>query len=440
MQVELDKKEVYAGEQVVASWFLYYQRPPMGLRMAANPQLSDFKALDLEKATQLNVQEKYFKGMPWNYAFLQSQALYPLRSGTATVGSLVISYQVVSNERDFFGMVIGREEQAGSEPVALTVKPLPEPAPDDFTGAVGRFEVNTRIAKSSARVNENNQFVIKITGDGNSDYILEPKLAFPPEFEVYPPEIKLDTETRQGRLFAAKKFTYVLMAKKEGDLQIPPVGFRYFDPAAKEYKLAQSAPLSIHVEPGAGGTSSPGMAAPQTAAPVVSEDIRYIKPDRQSLEDERMGVFGKGWFWLAQFSGLVLVGLAFYFRAYRERIDSDQVFARKLRAFGQSKKRLKKARALARDGKTQDFIPELKRALLKYFGDRFSKSPWGLVEEEMQETMNREGVPPELTGEFMSLLSELTRTQFAGKTDGNGGARLLERSEKIIEAIERAKR
>ena len=40
----------------------------------------------------------------------------------------------------------------------------------------------------------------------------------------------------------------------------------------------------------------------------------------------------------------------------------------------------------------------------------------------------------------MGLLSELTRAQFAGRTEGNGGAQLLERSEKIIEAIERAKK
>ena len=437
LKLELDKTEAYVGEQIKAGWYLCFQRNLFNLKLGNQPQFAPFKALELEKVNRLAPVEKTLKNMPWNVAFLQSLALYPINSGKATIGSLELRFQSQGGQHDFFGMPIGQMESVASDPVSVTVKPLPEPAPADFTGAVGKFEVKTSVARTEARVNEGIHLIVEITGDGNPDYVLEPKMLMPPEFEIYPPEVKNETEAREGRLFARKKFDYLLVAKKDGDFTLPEVSLRYFDPQAEEYKHAVSRPIAMRIFPGAGNPSDPG-AAPAPAE--LGEDIHYIKPDQKSLPDQSTGVFGKGWFWLIHISGLLLVGLALFYRAFQERLTSDQVFARRLRAFGQSKKRLKKAAALARDGKAQEFSAELKRALLEYFGDRFCVSPWGLVEEEIQEVMRKESVPAELSGEFMELISVLSRAQFAGKTESGDLGNLLERAAKLIEAIEKEKK
>jgi len=437
LRLELDRREVYAGEQLVAAWYLYFQRRLLNLQLAANPSLPDFKGTELEKAGQLSPEEKFFRGLPWNVAFIQSLALYPLRAGQATIGPLELRYMNQFNQRDFFGMPLGQEQRVVSEPVTIEVKPLPEPAPDDFTGAVGQFELQSRLAKAQVRVNESDQLEVQITGDGNPDYILEPKFLMPAEFEIYPPEVKLDTEARAGRLFAVKKFEYLLVARKDGQFQVPAIGFRYFEPQTKTYKLAQSPGLAIRVAPGpAGGGVSPGSAG-QPIISAVSEDIRFIKPDRQGLADQSSGLLGKGWFWLLHLSGILLVALAIYYRAVRQRLDSDQVLARRMRAFSQSQKRLKKARKLAQEGNSGELLSELKRALLEYFGDRFGQSPWGLVEEEMQEVMDRKGIAKELSQEFLALLSALGRAQFAGKMEGSDPGPMIARSAKIIEALEK---
>jgi len=438
LKIELDKKEVYVGEQLRVGWYLYYQMDLYNLKLAANPALAEFKVMELEKVSRLSPVEKYFQAMPWNVAFLQSLALYPLAAGKATVGSVEISYQSQSSPRDFFGMPIGQAGSAVSEPVAITVKPLPEPAPPDFTGAVGHFELAALLAKNQVRRNENNQLKVEIVGDGNPDYILEPKLNMPQDFEIYPPETKLETAARAGKLFAVKKFEYVLVARKEGEFELPAISFRYFDPEAGAYKLAQSRAMRVRVEPGPSGQSFEGnISGP--AALAVQEDIRYIKPDRQSLDNEGRGAAGKGWFWLAHLAGFLLLGLAFYYRAYRERLDSDQIFAARLKAFGRSKKRLKKAKKLAQEGSAQEFASELKRGLLEYFGDRFGKSPWGLVEDEMREIMGKQGIAAETAKEFLNLLSALSRAQFAGAMENRDAKEMLARGEKIIEAMEKQK-
>lgn len=436
LKLELDRREVYAGEQLVAAWYLYYQRRLFDLQIKANPPLPDFKATELEKAGQLTPEENYFRGLPWNVAFIQSLALYPLRAGKATIGSLEMRYLSQMSQRDFFGMPMGQEQRVLSEPLTIEVKPLPEPAPQDFSGAVGRFELSARLEKRQLRVNESDQLQVKIIGDGNADYILEPKFLLPAEFEIYPPEVKLDTEVREGRLFSIKKFEYLLVARKEGQFQVPTIGFRYFDPQTGTYKLAQSEALSITVVPGPQGVVSPGSGV-QTYSPVVTQDIRFIKPDRQSLANQSDGLSSKRWFWLLHLGGIALVAGALYYRTVRQRLDSDQLLARKMRAFSQFQKKLKKARKLARERKSRELAAELKRALLEYFGDRFGQSPWGLVEEEMLQLMDDQGVARELSREFLALISELGRAQFAGQEGGGDFGAIIDRSEKIIEALEK---
>jgi hypothetical protein len=169
----------------------------------------------------------------------------------------------------------------------------------------------------------------------------------------------------------------------------------------------------------------------------VTQDIRFIKPDRQSLANQSDGLSSKRWFWLLHLGGIALVAGALYYRTVRQRLDSDQLLARKMRAFSQFQKKLKKARKLARERKSRELAAELKRALLEYFGDRFGQSPWGLVEEEMLQLMDDQGVARELSREFLALISELGRAQFAGQEGGGDFGAIIDRSEKIIEALEK---
>ena len=417
-----------------------FRRPLMGLKLTNFPPLPDFKGMELEKASQLSPVEKSFHGVPWNEAFIQSMSLFPLHTGKAMIGSLTMLYQPQLGQRDLFGMPIGQDQSVSSEPVELVVKPLPEPAPDDFSGAVGKFRIKSQFAKTQIRVNESSQLTVEVEGDGNPDYILEPKFIMPLEFEIYPPEVKVDTQARAGRLFTTKSFNYLVVAKKEGQSEVPSISFKYFDPETKEYRSAESAAIAVLVVPGAAGAPAAGGSVAQPSAPSVSEDIRFIKPDRQSLADESIGVFGKGWFWLGHLAGILLVGAALYYRAFRERLDSDQVFARRIQAFSLSKKRLKKARKLAETGKSDEFISELKRALLEYFGDRFGVSPWGLLEDDMREIMLKQGIPRELAQEFLGVFSRLSRAQFSGKMEESDPGKIVEQSEKIISVLEKEKK
>ena len=113
-------------------------------------------------------------------------------------------------------------------------------------------------------------------------------------------------------------------------------------------------------------------------------------------------------------------------------------FARKERAYSRAKKNLKKARSFLQADNLDEFYGELKRILLDYFSDHFAISARGMVEEEMEEVMRKNGVSDELRKEFLSLLNELSRAQFAHLETQADAHRLYERVEKVIADLEKS--
>ncbi len=435
--LELDKTEAYLGEQVVASWYLYYRRQLFNLGVGTSPALKNFKVMELESATQLSPTLKYLEGKPWNRAFIQSLALFPLHSGELKVGSFELRYQQAGKGQDFFGMPIIEEKSVQAPGKKILVKPLPEPAPDDFTGAVGKFQLKIHPTKIEVRQRSSLQLEVEILGDGNPDYILEPKLKFPPSFEVYPPEVKLETEVRAGRLFSSKKFQYVLVPGKSGDFEIPEISFCYFDPELGRYQRTSAGPVLIQVR-SCGVLPEGRTTAPLSPTLSPEQSIRFIKPERDFLADEKSGLVEKSWFWLLHLLGLMLVGASYFYRAYQLRLERDQAFARRVQAYPQAKKQLKK---LAKEKISQEELcSQLKKILLEYFGNHFASSPYGLLEEEMEEIMRKNQVPAELSSKFLSLLNLLTEKQFAGSRKELEKKELIAQVEDLITALEKGKK
>jgi len=436
LSLELEPKEIFIGEQVIASWYLYFQRQIMELNLGSGPSLADFKVMELERSTQLSPMIKEHKGEVWNVAFIQSLALFPLGAGNVNVGSLELLYQQRAG-RDFWGMPITKQEVVRSEPISITVKPLPLPSPMEFTGAVGKFEMRAEFSKKEARVNENLSLLVEIRGDGNPDYILEPKLNIPAEFELYPPEVKLETAIEGGRLWSKKRFEYVLVPRKEGNFQVPELRFCYFDPESRKYNYVKTEPISIKVNPGASGAELVSQGGLKTSE--LKADIRFIKPNQELLKSEGERAWQEKWIGLIQVLGIALVGLAYWYRAYLIKLEGDEKFRKRQRAFREFKGRLKQAKKLAGQNKEGEFVSELKSALLQYLGDRLGISPWGLLEEEMAEVMEKNSVPKEKIKEFLVLLKDLNRFQFGKAISGVSSKELLEKSESLISTLEKVK-
>ena len=92
-----------------------------------------------------------------------------------------------------------------SNTIAVLVKPLPEGAPESFTGAVGQFDLDVTLEKSVIQANELNTLTLTITGSGNIEQIISPIPNFPMSWQVFDRAPIYDSLSQQ---IQSKTFTY----------------------------------------------------------------------------------------------------------------------------------------------------------------------------------------------------------------------------------------
>lgn len=130
-----------------------------------------------------------------------------------------------------------------SDRPALTVRPLPVPAPAGFSGGVGQFKLVSKVVPEKAGVGEPVTWTLELSGNGNwPDVTGLPQREVSKDFQVVQPKAK--RTPADGRLFdVTLAEDVVLVPTKAGTYNLGPVNFSYFDPKSGTYKTV-SAPRS----------------------------------------------------------------------------------------------------------------------------------------------------------------------------------------------------
>lgn len=123
-----------------------------------------------------------------------------------------------------------------SDQPVLEVRPLPPGAPAGFGGAVGQFQLVSRVVPERAAVGEPVTWTLELTGTGNwPDLGGLPARTVSQDFQVVQPKAK--RVNAEGKLFdATLTEDVVLVPTKAGDYPLGPVSFSYFDPQAGAYR------------------------------------------------------------------------------------------------------------------------------------------------------------------------------------------------------------
>ena len=252
VQVETDKTEAYAGEQITASWYLYTRGLVRDLDVLKYPSLRGFWKEDIEIATRLNFQDEIVNGIPYKKALMAQFALFPIKEGSATIDPMMAKCTVVPAIDAMGGLALGKpyEFTKSSSAVKITVRPLPnEGRPADFSGAVGDFQVTARVEDPHVSANQPFLFKVRFEGRGNAKLIDLPPFQPPEGVEVYDTQ-KDSKYNRNGTSY--KDFTLQLIPRREGEFVIPAISVSVFDPRTKKYVQKSTEPIRISVSPGQG--------------------------------------------------------------------------------------------------------------------------------------------------------------------------------------------
>jgi hypothetical protein len=158
---------------------------------------------------------------------------------------------------DFFGRQTAEQYLVTTSPASVQVRPLPLPAPADFTGAVGQFTFTSKVVPTTATVGEPVTWTLALEGTGNwSANPSLPSRDVSRDFRALKPS--LQKKNKEGTLFEGSLTEdVVLMPTKPGKYTLGPVSCSYFDPASGTYKTIRTEAVTVTITPQATDANAP---------------------------------------------------------------------------------------------------------------------------------------------------------------------------------------
>lgn len=272
VKLNVNKKNCYVGEPIVATYELY-TRLPSETTITDVPSFNGFSVNDLDINSNSTLEE--YNGRKYNVYKIRKVELYPLQSGNITLGSMTASNKVTFvksqyvNQQDnngFFDMfqnfgsdaippggLVEKNVTLKSAPEQITVKPLPtENKPEGFRGAVGDFSVSASLEKNNITTDDAGTLKLTITGKGNIQLINAPVINWPNGIDGYEAKVKDNVDRKQVPMQGSKTFSYPFTVSKAGTYTIDSITFSYFDPASSSYQTLRTAALQVNVKKGKG--------------------------------------------------------------------------------------------------------------------------------------------------------------------------------------------
>ncbi len=431
LRITVDKTEVYKGQPVRASIKLYTRSGLSGVESAKYPSFNGFWTQELD-ASQYQWQRESYNNKVYDSRILREYLLFPQQSGTLTIEAMeltAIAQVVVQSHRqsifdDFFG---GNDIQEvrrhiTSQPVKIKVKDLPATAPDSFTGAVGEFEMSATVPEGDVKANSAITYSIKISGNGNLPLIQAPKIELPSSFEQYNVKTTESLQNDQRGISGYRQFDYPIIARAEGEFDIPETKFTYFSPSRAQYVTltAEAAHLTVQPDNNSGNNASRGLVSGIDKEDIkfLGKDIRFIKIDSPALKENNVPFIANGFYYLIILA--LIGGSVVAYTQLRKAIAnrSNTAFVKGRMANKVALQRFKAAEEHMKSDNQRGFYEEMLKALWGYMGDKLNIPVANLTKENVREGLLKRHISPEMAERYIKAISDCEYAQYAPDSTG----------------------
>ena len=406
---ELDKKEVYQGEQATLSLWIYARVDLSRVDAVTMPKLDGFWTEDVETPKELSGETRTVDGVPYRAYLLRRLALFPVKAGPREIGPV---------EADITTgfLFAGRREHRASQPLTVKVRPLPPGAPAGFQpSAVGAWALSAELTSERTELGAPVTLRISVEGRGNVKDLVLPRPVVPPALKLYEPTTSDKTSTVRGRIQGRRTQEFLVLPQQTGTFEIPPLELAYFDPETQRYERSRTAPLTLAVVPGAGASTvvaAPGRTEEPAARNVLNATA--LRPLRVSAAlDRPPPPWRRAWFLaLLGLPPLIFAGALAGQAVQRRRARSDPR--------GEQRRREQRARArlvaLRTSGQGMDdvaFSAEVDAAVAELLSVRLGTPVTGLTREALRARLADAGAPPELQARVIRVQDACDEVRFA---------------------------
>lgn len=372
---EISKTNPYLNEPISIVYKLYW-KPDLGItnpRELDAPRYVNFWSKNIDNTPI--AENGTYKGEAYRYAVMRKTVLYPQKTGELSIEPLVydIAVQVPSNRRDIFGQVLSNtvNKTVSAGKVKINVRPLPNQGkPDNFSGAVGNFDLLVNTTKKELLISEAFQLNIEIKGKGNFNLFNFPSINLPATLEVYEPERIEKLKTNFQGINGSLKDQYTVVPSSPGKYAIPKISFTYFDPKDTSYKTKTSSINYVNVK-GSIINNSINENNNQTTNYNNTNRLDLIEYGNTSFKTKskfekinKLIFFKSSLFWILLFGPFVIMSILLIIMSILNKKKKDQNWIRSNHAKKLGKKYLLDAKKNI-DNKNK-FYEALDKALMNY--------------------------------------------------------------------------
>ena len=305
MRLSLSRTEVVIGEPITATLKIYQRANVVGFENAKFPTFNGFWSQETYVPNNIEFKRESLDDKIYNTAVLRTYVLIPQQPGTITIDPaelvcLVNIRTAPSTSNSLFDSFFQDEyrtirKRVTTPAVKVKVNPLPAGQPASFGGGVGNFGISARLTTDNLKTHDAASLVITVSGRGNVALLEEPKVNFPPDFEVYDTKTTENTDKSNGGTSGSKSFEYPFIPRSHGDFTIDPVEYSYYDVNAGKYVTLRTEPLHVKVAKGKGGDSTP---VTTVNSGVERKDVKSLADDIRFIFTGKPGLSGSGSFFV----------------------------------------------------------------------------------------------------------------------------------------------
>ncbi len=410
--ITLSRNKAYVGEQVIATYTLYSRYSGLETTNMDLPKLDGFWAENVELGeASWDPQLKTVNGLQYRTAVIRKQVLFAQRPGKLKIAPFTMSCVV---NRSFFNR--GTELEVRSNAAELSVTALPPNAPASFNGAVGELDMAVKADRVQVKANEAIELTVIYTGKGNLKLMEAPAIRFPGDFDTYDPKVSDKISVGGAGMSGSRSYQYLIIPRHEGEFQLDPIAFSFFDTRSGTYRTVEAPPMTIQVSPGDGGTVTVQRPS-KSEVQVLGKDIRYIRTGDLALRTNGSHLFGS-MPWLAGMAAPA-VGLILFlgWRRKRESTRNDVAGTRRKQADRVARKRLNEAAIALKSSDRSAFYDALGKALHGYVTDKFGLGPAEVNAANLTERFGRYPGGDVIAKDLIKLMEACDMARFAPVED-----------------------
>ena len=404
---ELDREVAWLGQQVHFQIKLYTQVNISDFDILDLPSFDAFYTLE-RRRFDTRTQYETIRGKRYAVRVLYETSLFPQETGELLLGAARVRLGVEQpgSISSLFGSTPVLMQ---TQPVKLQVKPLPEPAPPGFSGAVGHYEWKVSADKDTLSTDDALTLTVTLQGNGDTRRFANPHFDWPPELEGFDPRVRDEKEYETGDQFVhTRTLEYVVLPKHPGDYLLRPA-LIVFDPDSNSYRtLPAERTFSVHVVPGPQYGKNAPLTDTLAGSPPVQTPFGVIW--------QSAGAWVRSPLLWGGLCGAALLALVFFWWKKRKTgaasipLDAPARLQPK-----EARERLMQAYFFMQNSDTRVFYHELLKALQGYLAARLNMPPAALSKEILREKLAERQTPGLIIDALAHVWERCEQAVFAGQ-------------------------